>query len=573
MKYRTSKALTGRQLNVKMTTLRELIRRDVRPPGIGAHYSDLGMESIWTECLKKFSQPVLNDDLDKKAFGLFSQVNRDLGNCKWDLPIYNRYSTLFHSLNQNHLVAAKKWCHVILGDLTTDEWFSACRNSGGSSIGVAYSDTSVEQKFRSPISVTKDASELYLKALFQGNINLWNAVMKYNGQTLSPLGDKSKLFDMVEFSRATTVPKDKTITRMIAIEPTGNMYLQQGLMHVMYDRLRNFGLNVKTLPDRHKNLARKASIDGLNATIDFSSASDCLSIKLIKYLLPDKWYHAVSRIRCSSMKVDSDIQKLNMISTMGNATTFPLETIVFYCLGMAVESCLKKTTLPDMSIRTRVSVFGDDCIVPTSSARRFISLCESVGFNVNKEKSFFSPGPGFRESCGGDFLQGIDVRPLYFKWPSSLKGSGIQAYFNNVYNNLSKKYILYFGDCSYFYKSALRYLREVLQDLGSVLVVPPFMPSDCGLHGDDSRIIKYHSGAKLRTDIHGRVTYNYLRFIYFEQKKVYGAIRLSLWLQHHHKRRVLKGEPSNDKKDPFYPVRSRGSYVVAKGQSVHWTSG
>lgn len=567
---KTRMIFRDQDVHVLATTLRELIRRDVRRLDTNPSYASIDMESIWRGCLKKFTQPKSSEALSLKAYSLFEDINRHMARVQINYPNVERFSTMFNTQEMNYLVCARRWCHVILDRFTIEEWFAACKNSGGSSIGVPYSDTSIERKFKRPISVTPEAKDLYLNSISH-NPRMWDAVMKHNGLPVTRRGCKEKLFNVVESSRATTVPKNDEISRMIAIEPTGNMYLQQGLMALMYDRLRSVGLDVAKLPSRHRHLAKEASIDGSLATIDFSSASDCVSIELLRYLLPKQWFQCLDRVRCKAMSISGTAVHLNMVSTMGNATTFPLETLVFYALGRAVENVeTNSSTLPQQNLRTRISVFGDDCIIPTPLAEPFMGLCRSVGFIVNQEKSFFSPGPGFRESCGGDFLHGIDVRPLFFKWPSSQKGSGLKAWLYNMYNNLVQKYILYFQDCRYYYMPALRYLREKIASLGQTMLVPPDMPSDSGYHGIDSRILREHTGIAPRVDIHGTVVFHYLRFVYFDKQRWNDEIRLQLWLKQHHSRRCLKWSPQVVDEDPFFPIRSRGSYVVAKSQSAHW---
>ena len=89
---------------------------------------------------------------------------------------------------------------------------------------------------------------------------------------------------------------------------------------------------------------------------------------------------------------------------MGNGFTFPLESLIFFALAHSV--CKPGET---------VSVYGDDIIVPTHRYEALVQLLTATGFLVNTDKSF-STGP-FRESCGHDYLSGINIRPCYIKGP------------------------------------------------------------------------------------------------------------------------------------------------------------
>jgi hypothetical protein len=61
----------------------------------------------------------------------------------------------------------------------------------------------------------------------------------------------------------------------------------------------------------------------------------------------------------------------------------------------------------------RVSVYGDDIIVPSAAAGRLAGLLEYLGFTPNAKKSY-ATGP-FRESCGKHYYLGHDITPFYVK--------------------------------------------------------------------------------------------------------------------------------------------------------------
>jgi len=100
--------------------------------------------------------------------------------------------------------------------------------------------------------------------------------------------------------------------------------------------------------------------------------------------------------------------RLEILSSMGNGYTFPLQTMIFCCAIRAVRRYL---CLGGYRAGSTWSVFGDDIIVPTFMYGRVIRLLELIGCTPNVNKSF-AEGP-FRESCGKDYFLGIDIRPVY----------------------------------------------------------------------------------------------------------------------------------------------------------------
>lgn len=191
--------------------------------------------------------------------------------------------------------------------------------------------------------------------------------------------------NIVHGSRFSTVPKNNDKDRPINIEPFGNILVQRAIGNGIRDLLRtNYGVNLDTLAQDHR---RKIS-DLEFATIDLSNASDSVSKALCEFLLPTwflkKLYDARSPFILGPDKMYHEVSK---ISSMGNGYTFELMTLLLLSLGKVFDD--------------QFSVYGDDILIPCTKAPRFISVIESIGFVVNKEKSFVD-GP-FRESCGANY--------------------------------------------------------------------------------------------------------------------------------------------------------------------------
>jgi hypothetical protein len=430
--------------------------------------------------LKKYlRESVDTKTLETTAYIKFLYINEHMdSHLKPVKPTYDRV-THFGKVDvlSNVLHRAKKLMHLTLGEFDEDDWFCECRNSAGSTIGVSFRDTSLEKKFSFPISTTERALPMFQRYLtFDKQLN--DAMLDFNKAT--PLIGH---YNVVQGARATTVDKTDTVSRMICVEPTVNMYLQQGLMHILYKKMRSVGLDVRTLPELHKKLAYESSITSSFSTIDWSSASDTVSLELLRWLLPPKWFYIVDLIRSDKAVIDGTLIKLNMVSTMGNAGTFPLETLVFWTFAMAViaEDCSTNTVLPNWEDRFQCSVFGDDCIVPTRHAASFISCLTAVGFIINDDKSFYDTS-AFRESCGGDFLHGVDVRPFSLRAPTSTRKSSLEPWLYIILNSLKTKYISYFGGISYLYdKHVFKTLFGLFKEYGlNLKIVPSFFPDDSG---------------------------------------------------------------------------------------------
>lgn len=209
-------------------------------------------------------------------------------------------------------------------------------------------------------------------------------------------------------NRFTTVPKDCEKDRGIAIEPSLNVFYQLGYGRLIRKRLKRAGLDLQIGQDIHRRVAREASIRGHLATIDLSNASDTISRNLVRILLPPKWFEALDDLRSTRTQFKGGWHLLEKFSSMGNGFTFELETLIFLGLILAVPTSSQKLEIGD-----NVFVFGDDIIVPGEISSDVISMLEFFGMTTNKSKTFVD-GP-FRESCGGDYFLGVDVRPYFLK--------------------------------------------------------------------------------------------------------------------------------------------------------------
>lgn len=210
-------------------------------------------------------------------------------------------------------------------------------------------------------------------------------------------------------NRFTTVPKDATKDRGICIEPSINVAYQLAVGGAIRRKLRLVGIDLDHGQQVHRSVACGASRYGTFATIDLSNASDTVSYQLVKALLPTAWFDVLDVLRSPMTRVSDKWVKLEKFSSMGNGYTFELETLIFAALAQASADEVGVEVSP----LSGIWVYGDDIIVPTNVADTLLACLRWFGFTPNPRKTFVSGR--FRESCGGDYFDGVPVRACYIK--------------------------------------------------------------------------------------------------------------------------------------------------------------
>lgn len=266
---------------------------------------------------------------------------------------------------------------------------------------------------------------------------VWETAMQHSWADAVP----NRLFPIAPGNRFTMVPKDATKNRGICIEAGANLFGQLAVGEHLKRCLKRVGIDLAediskrpnwSFPVRctgewfiksfrmlaggqtlHRIMAEIASMSGSHATIDLSNASDTIAALLVKFLLPEEWWELLDSLRSQHTVLsiprsgkEGSVErcvKLEKFSSMGNGFTFELETLLFCALLHAV-GC---------KIGTDTFVFGDDMIVPSSIAPEAIAFLQYCGFTPNSRKTFTDGY--FRESCGGDYFNGADVRPYYLE--------------------------------------------------------------------------------------------------------------------------------------------------------------
>lgn len=230
--------------------------------------------------------------------------------------------------------------------------------------------------------------------------------------------------------RVTHVPKTAKGPRIIAVEPSWRMYIQQGLLRSLVKSIERRGLPPRFTDNTlNRDLARIGSVTQEWSTIDLTSASDMVSATLVSDLLSGRPDFRSALFACRSPQAllpRGDIHPLNKFASMGSATCFPIESMVFAAVAvyaMAPRDKRGRISLPiDRKVVGQVTVYGDDIIVPTTAYVAVTDALTQFGFSVNRKKSFSSGF--FRESCGGDYYAGHDVSYVKLRRPLAFSVSG-----------------------------------------------------------------------------------------------------------------------------------------------------
>jgi hypothetical protein len=377
---------------------------DSGPPHLAANHVQAAKRSLLSSLLKKFNTGS-TEQADSAALLKFLQSNH---RCKgWSLQLNTSSDEELWGEFKNSIYRFWHREGYPLCCAETDLLpLSRGRVGPGAAVG-AIGESFYAKAFNSPLSCTR--SDLYFSyKSYIARFPVWR-----EADDLRTLAYADP--DIVEGSRLSFVPKTAKISRCICVEPNLNMYYQLGFGDVLTSRLNEYyGISLADQPFRNRDLARIGSIFDSNVTIDLESASDSIAVNFCKEVLPKSLWDLLSRYRCSSTNVPGlGMFELDMVSSMGNGFTFPLQTMLFCAMVEASFRYANKRFPTDFS-QKQWGVFGDDIIVPQGMVMRFLlRLLKLSGFVVNDDKSFLE-GP-FRESCGADYYNGRDVRGVYLK--------------------------------------------------------------------------------------------------------------------------------------------------------------
>lgn len=240
-----------------------------------------------------------------------------------------------------------------------------------------------------------------------------------NRPMLEELDDASRE-DIIE-AKVIAVPKDSRGPRLICVHPAEAVWIQQGVRRVLERAITRVRHAKGPWPHGHVffddqsvngRIALLSSKSRHYATIDMKEASDRISEPLVQILFGDHYkYFGCCRAQKFVIPRLGSYQNLSghlaSYAPMGNATTFPVQSLVFWAI------CVASMQYRGFHQPGAVFVFGDDIIVPSKEAPAIMADLESFGLLCNTTKSFYRGA--FRESCGVDAFNGVDVTPVRWK--------------------------------------------------------------------------------------------------------------------------------------------------------------
>jgi hypothetical protein len=310
-------------------------------------------------------------------------------------------------------VAAAEIERLIGEEPDVSKILAQCSFSSGANIGIGGGKTNLYRKLYATDWASSPTALPYAIASLCSNEQFLYALNKRNDAGLACISrdpaDWTKRIAYASFNHISFVPKTAKTHRAIAIEPILNSFVQKGIDKNLRDKLLRWNLDLSDQV-RNQEMARVGSIDDSLCTMDLSSASDSISVQLVRRLLPRSWFCLLDCTRSPSYKLGGVVTRSHKFVSMGNGFCFPLETLIFAALARSV---MKIDGVTDR----RYSVYGDDIIVPSDAYEQLRKVLTFCGFTLNNLKSF-KDGP-FRESCGADWYKGLDVRPVFLDYHMS----------------------------------------------------------------------------------------------------------------------------------------------------------
>jgi len=382
------------------SSLHSLIGKGIYPPDLTPlEYAAL---SVSNSFLKKYSDETAADADDLALRKFIDSNNRSMN---WELQLN---TSLDEELYGGFKSAIYDFFNPEGYELELNPVIAAKHGNVGPGSGLLANGTDFYTKmFSGPLSCTSQSLYNFYSRSISGHPT-WSLAekaraSKYGGAMLC------------KGNRLCFVPKTTEISRVICVEPVLNMYFQLGVKHILERRLKNkLEIDLSVQPAYNRELARLGSNGWGYSTIDLESASDTISTKMLEATFPKGVLNDLKRYRSQvTLLPNQDELQLGMFSSMGNAFTFPLQTIIFSCIVCSVYRYLNIPIEKPRGHCGNFGVFGDDIVCRSDATNYIIKLLTILGFTVNKSKSFWEGS--FRESCGADYYHGRLVRGVYLR--------------------------------------------------------------------------------------------------------------------------------------------------------------
>lgn len=445
-------------------------------------------------------------DLEKSAIQKFMDVQERLKN----------WCYINNDLDRLYIDYMRRFIKRVLGPYVQTEHYDRCKFAKRASVGVLARDACEAARWNIRVSGSEKQIEWfteylngdptgagwdYLCAQAQGSPPVPFELIKQRAS--------NAVFDSIDSLAMTLVPKSYKSLRSIVPDSTIGSFISHGLGEMIRLRLKRAGYDLATLQSRHQELARLGSKFGHLTTADLSSASDCITGPLLKLILPDDWYSVLEDTRIAGFHFKGVPLQAETFAGMGIGYTFALQTLVFLAILKAGERFCR--LFGEVSSREKIvtSVYGDDMIMSSSIFPTVAVYLQRFGFILNADKTFWRGQ--FRESCGGDYFAGVDVRP--FQPEIGQAQLGFNAYVSVLYkfiNGLRRRWTEHEVPCT------LQFLMNEFSRLGTIpFVVPVDFPDNSGIQCCWPSADSFIQQAAVKRPVskgHGLFQFSYLRF-------------------------------------------------------------
>jgi len=357
---------------------------------------------------------------------------------------------------------ARKIISSILGKYNLDEHLDQCRFGKRACVGTSYINSYLDCKLSKQLTGSKDHIAWFDRNVVQRDRILYRSL----NTNLGP--NPETWYRVCDTLTMSLVPKSYKALRSVMPDTLIGSYYTNGLGKLIQKRLRKVGLDITKLQVKHRQLAQTSSRSRKLATADLSAASDSITLELLRRLLPAKWFAAITYGRINNIIIDKQTMQMQSVITMGLGHTFPLQTLVFYALLQSIRKLVG-------SKQGRVSVYGDDLIYPAGLHRYVVSIFPDLHLNLNGDKTYVTDH--FRESCGGDYYRGCDVRPFQPEGEFKLYDrQRFAAFLYKLLNGLMRRWD------GVEIPSTLEYLEsQLVLTQGIIFQVPPSFPDGSGV--------------------------------------------------------------------------------------------
>lgn len=354
----------------------------------------------------------------------------------------------------------------ILGPYDAGEHQSLCRFGRKASVGIPSRLANLAERWEWPISGSLEQVKWFHQVIDGDEL-----VSRYWANRFGSAPSNGATYRLTDKLTLTLVPKSFKSVRAIMPNTTIGSFYSLGVGEMIRKRLKKVGCDISRQQMLHRDIARDASVHMRYVTADLSSASDSISVELVRRLLPDDWFDELNSHRIAKVLLPNgtSVESLTFC-TMGIGYTFPLQTLIFSALLIAIQSL----TIESCKLG-KISVYGDDLIYHGQIHNSVLTVFPQLGFVINEDKTFCDGG--FRESCGGDYFRGVDVRPFQPR-----NGSAIVC--QKAYEAVLYKWIngLLARWSEHEVSGTLHFLcSEIERCTGSVKTVPLDFPDDSGV--------------------------------------------------------------------------------------------